>query len=99
MQSRGGRHRNHIKIHLPMFKGGEGREAVSYHTWCFDVVAYQQAGCADRDLLPLIYQSLQGYPGDLVHSIGKEATLDDMLYYLDEHYGNFMTFDLLSWEI
>ena len=88
-----------MKIHLSTFKGGEGKEDVLYLMWHFDIVAYLQVGCADKDLLPHVYESLQGYPGDLVQSTGKDAYLDDILYYLDEHYRNAMTFDSLSREI
>ena len=49
---------------------------------------YQHVGCRDCSLLPYAIQSLQGYPGELVQSSGKDITLDDVLTILDKHYNN-----------
>ena len=43
--------------------------------------------------------SLQGFLGKLARSLGKDATLSDILQTLDEHYGVIMTFDALSKEL
>ena len=56
-------------------------------------------GYDDQHLLPYIFQSLQGYLGDLARSLGKDTTLDDVLQILDEHYDVVMTFDALSREL
>ena len=40
---------------------------------------------------PMSLGSLQGFPGDLARSLGKDATLNDALWMLDEHYGIVMT--------
>ena len=55
--------------------------------------------CSDWDdwqLLLYVFRSLQGFPGDLARSLGKDATLGDVLWMLDEHYGIMMTFDALT---
>ena len=49
-------------------------------------------------LLPYAFRSLQGFPGDLARSLGEDATLTNILWMLDEHYGMVMTFDVLSKE-
>ena len=50
-------------------------------------------------LVAIHLQSLQGFPGDLVRSLGKDATLTDILQMLDEYYGVVMTFNALSKEL
>ena len=53
----------------------------------------------DCHFLPYVFRSLQGFPGDLVRGLGKDATLANVLQMLDEHYGVMMTFDALSKEL
>ena len=50
-------------------------------------------------MLPYVFWSLQGFLGDLARSLGEDATLNDILQTLDEHYGVVMTFDALSKEL
>ena len=50
-------------------------------------------------LLHYVFQSLQGFPGDLARRLGKDATLGDILQKLDEHYGIVMIFSTLNKEI
>ena len=50
-------------------------------------------------MLSYVFRSLQGFPGDLAKSLGKDATLGDVLQMLDEHYGMVMTFNALSKEL
>ena len=57
-----------------------------------------QFGWDDQHLLPNIFHSVQGFPGDLARSLGKDVTLNDVLQMLDKHYGVIMTFDALSKE-
>ena len=47
----------------------------------------------------MVFQSLQGFPEDLARSLGKDATLSNVLQMLDEHYGIIMMFDILSKEL
>ena len=49
-------------------------------------------------MLPYIFHSLQGFPGDLARSLGKDATLHDILQMLDEYYSVIMMFDALGKE-
>ena len=42
---------------------------------------------------------LQGISGNLAKSLGKDATLSDILQMLDEHYGVIMPFDAHSKEL
>ena len=53
----------------------------------------------DHHLLPYIFRSLQGFLGDLVRSLGEDATLGDILQMLDEHYGVMMAFNALCKEL
>ena len=43
--------------------------------------------------------SFQGFLGELVRCLGKDATLGDVLLTLNKHYGIMMTFDTLSKEL
>ena len=57
------------------------------------------SGWDDQHLLPYVFRSLQGFPGDLVRSLGEDTTQGDVLQMLDEHYDIVMTFDALSKEL
>ena len=56
-------------------------------------------GWDGHHLLPYVFSSLQGFPGDLVRSLGEDATLVNVLWTLDKHYGVMMTFNALSKEL
>ena len=58
--------------------------AITYQSWHWDLTVYHCAGCQDHTLLLYAINSLQGYPGDLVRSLGTDITLDDVLTILDE---------------
>ena len=88
-----------IKVNLPTFKDEKAKDAVTYCSWCFDVSVFCHCGWDDWHLLPYVFRSLQGFPGDLVRSLGEDATLGDVLWTLDEHCGDVMTFDTLRKEV
>ena len=88
-----------MKVDLLIFKDEKTKDAVTYHSWQWDVAIFHQSGWDDQHLLPYIFQSLQGFPGDLARSLGEDATLTDILQMLDEHYGVVMTFNTLSKEL
>ena len=48
---------------------------------------------------PYTICSLQGYPGELVRSLGTDLTLDGILTILDEHYNNVKALDALNQEL
>ena len=50
--------RAHMKINLPVFKDENTKDAVTYHTWRWDLTVYQCVGCRDCTLLPYAIQSL-----------------------------------------
>ena len=50
-------------------------------------------------LLPYAIQSLQGYPGELVWSLGMDITLDNVLIILDKHHNNMKALDTLNQEL
>ena len=56
------------------------------------------SGWDDQHLVPYVFWSLHGVPEDLARSLGKDATLNDILQMLDEPYGMVMTFKTLSKE-
>ena len=89
----------HMKINLLVFKDEDTKDAVTYQSWCWDLTVYHHAGCQDCTLLPYVIHSLQGYPGELVRSLGMDITLDDVLTILDEHYNNVKTLDALNQEL
>ena len=88
-----------MKFNLPIFKDRKTKDAVTYCLWWWDVTIFCHSGWDDQDLLPYIFQSLQGFLGDLARSLGENATLNDILQMLDEHYGAVITFDALSKEL
>ena len=88
-----------VKVNLPIFKDERTKDAVTYHTWQWDVAIFCHSGWDDRYLLPYIFWSLQGFLGNLARSLGKDATLSNTLQMLDKHYVILMLFDTLSREL
>ena len=72
---------------------------MTYTSWIWDVSMFHHSSWDDHYLLPYVFRSLQGVPGDLARSLGEDATLGDVLQILDEHYGVVMTFNALSKEL
>ena len=50
-------------------------------------------------MLPYVFRSLQGFPGDLARSFSEDTTLGNVLWMLDKHCGVVMTFNALSKEL
>ena len=84
---------------MPIFKDEKTKDAVTYHSWQWDIAIFCCLGWDDQHLLPYVFWSLQGFPGDLARSLGEDATLNDILQMLDKHYGIVMTFNTLSKEL
>ena len=87
------------KVNLLIIKDEKTKDAVTYHSWQWDIAIFCCSGWNDQHLLPYVFGSLQGFPGDLARSLGKGATLTDVVQTLDKHYGMVMTFDTLSKEL
>ena len=85
-----------VKVNLLIFKDEKTKDAVTYHSWQWDIAIFHCLGCDDQHLLPYIFWSLQGFPGNLARNLGEDATLTDILQMLDEHYGMVMTFDTFA---
>ena len=70
-----------------------------YCLWWWNIAIFCCLVWDNQHLLPYVLRSLQGFLGDLARSLGKDATLNDVLQTFDEHYGMVMTFDVLSKEL
>ena len=88
-----------MKINLPIFKDEDTKNAITYRSWRWVLMVYHYVGCWDCTLLPYTIQSLQGYPGQLVRSLGMDITLDNVLTILDKHYNNVKVLDALNQEL
>ena len=88
-----------MNVNLPIFKEERMKDAVTYHSWWCNVAISFWSGLDNQHLLWYIFHSLQGFPGDLALSLGKDATLSDNLQMLDKYYGVVMTFNALSKEL
>ena len=88
-----------VKVNLPIFKDEKTKDTVTYHSWWWDIAIFCPSGWGDWHLLPYLFQSLQGFPGDLARSLGEDATITDVLQKLDKHYGMVMMFDPLRKEL
>ena len=88
-----------MKINLPVFKDEDAKDAVTYQSWRWDLMVYHHARCRDHMLLLYAIQSLQGYPRELVWSLGMDITLDNVLTILEEHYNNVKALDTLNQEL
>ena len=87
-----------VWVNLPTFKDEKAKDTVTYQLWCWDVSVFCWSGWDNHNFWPMS-RSLQGFPRDLVRSLGKDATLSNVLKMLDEHYSVMMTFDALSKEL
>ena len=88
-----------MKINLPIFKDKDAKDAVTYQSWRWDLMAYQCTWCRDCTLLPYAIRSLQGYPRELVWCSGMDISLDDVLTILDQYYNNVKVLDVLNQEL
>ena len=87
-----------VKVNLLIFKDEKTKDAVTYHSWQWDIAIFHCSGWDDQHLLLHVLWSLQGFLGDLARSIGDDAALNDILQMLNKHYGMVITFDALSKE-
>ena len=87
-----------MKISLAIFKDKDKKDTITYQSWHWGIMMYCQAGCQDHTLLPYVFCSLQGYPGEVVRSLGIDITLDGMIAVLDEHFNNVKVLDTLNQE-
>ena len=88
-----------VKINLPIFKDEKTKDAVTYHLWWWDIAIFHCLDWDDQHLLPYVFQSLEGFPGDLSMSLGKDATLTDVLQTMDKHFGIEMMSNTLRKEL
>ena len=88
-----------MKINLPIFKDEDAKDTVTCQSWRWDLTVYRYASCRDHTLLPYAIRSLQGYPGELVWSLGTDITLNQVLTILDKHYNNVKALDALNQEL
>ena len=88
-----------VEVNLPIFMDKKTKDAVTYHSGWWDVAIFHCSDWDDQHLVPYVFQSLQGFLGDLSRSLGKDSNLNDVLQMLYEHYGVVMTLDALSKEL
>ena len=88
-----------MKVNLLTFKDEKTKNVETYHSLQWDVAIFCHPSWDDQHLLPYVFWSLQRFLGDLARSLGKDATLNDVLQTLDEHYGMVMMFDALCKEL
>ena len=86
----------HMKINLPIFKDEDEKDAIIYQSWRRNLMVYHCVGCQDCTLLPYSIWSLQGYPRELVQSLGMDITLDNVLTTLDKYHNNIKALDALN---
>ena len=58
---------------MTIFKDKKIKDAITYHSWQWDVAIFQQSGWDDWHLLSYIFHSLQGFLGDLARSLGENV--------------------------
>ena len=85
-----------VKVNLLIFKDKKTKDPVTYYSWQWDITIFLHSGWDDQ--LPCVFWSLQVFLEDLARNLGKDATLNDVLQTLDEHYRMVMMFDMQSKE-
>ena len=88
-----------VKVNLLIFKDEKIKDAVTYHSWQWDIAIFHLLGWDDQHLLPYVFCLLQEFTGDCSRSLGEDATLTDILQMLDKHYGMVVMFDALGKEL
>ena len=68
-----------VKVNLLTFNDEKTKDAVTYHSRQWDVAIFHYLGWDDQHLLPYVFQSLQGFPGDLARSLGEDAACTNVL--------------------
>ena len=82
------------KIDLPVFDDIAKNAKVTYVTWRFDVQKHRKVH-SDDSLLPHVYRSLQGFPGELARSLGDDITLKELVEGLDDYFGVVIDYDAM----
>ena len=75
------------------------KHTITYQSWHWDLMVSCHTGFWEHTLLLYVIHSLQGYPMELVRSVGTDITLHDILTVLDEHYNNVKALDALNQEL
>ena len=88
-----------VKVNLPTFKDEKSKDVVTYCSWWWAITIFGQSGWDDQHLLPYIFGSLQGFLGNLARSLVKDATMNNVVQMLGEHYGVLMMFNTLIKEL
>ena len=88
-----------MKINLPVFKDEDRKDAITYQSWHWNLTVHHCVGCQDCILRSYIIHYVQGYPRELVRSLGTDVTLDGILAILDEYYNNVKALDALNQEL
>ena len=71
---------------------------VTYNNWHFNVQQHR-LNHTDESLLPHMYWSLQGFLGELAHSLGKVPSLDDLLAKLNDYFRVVEELDAMNWHL
>ncbi len=89
-----GRHGFDHLLKLTGFNGKTGEKSDQlYDQWCFNV-RMLQAGCYNLHALRYkVIWSLTGTSGHRVRDLGMEASVNDMISWLDQIYGTVLTYD------
>ena len=83
---------------LPSFSGGDTQQKgeVSYDVWSFEVRCLESSGeYPDHMIMQSMRNSLKGTARSMLVTLGKDATIQDMLTKLDGFYGNVSTSEIL----
>ena len=88
-----------VKVNLPTFKDEKVKDTVTYCSWHWNKPVFCHCSWHDHQLLPYVLRCLQGFLGDLARSLGGDATLGEVLWMLNKHYGVVMTFNTLRKEL
>ena len=84
-----------VKVNLFIFKDEKTKDAVTWHSWQWNIAIFCHSSWDNQHLLPFVFWSLQGFLRGLA-SLGEDTTLNDIHQMLDEQNGIVMMFDTLS---
>ena len=83
-------------LDMPIFKSTHPNTDVTYTLWRFDVQGWLDQ-YQEESMMPHIYNSLMGYPGQWMHSLdgGPNLMVTELLEWMDHAFGDVHEYDTM----
>lgn len=78
-------------VHTPRistFSGDDAKGEISYDQWRQEVLALEREGLPEATIHQCLRRSIRGTAADVVHNLGEEVSISEIVDKLDQMYGN-----------